>query len=100
MLNKYNMQLIFVISIIIFFSIIFGLVLLDLFDKVTLVEQMVWVEVDKAESIVDQHEDLNQNLQKQSEEVIQKEKALIQKKDSEKSALRTLLESFFGGKNN
>lgn len=95
--NK-TLILVALIFTIILFSIFFGLVLLDLLDKVTLVEQLVWAEMDKTEDVLEKQEDFYKNFQKQSDTIAKKQKALIQKKNVEKSAFRIFLESFFGVK--
>jgi hypothetical protein len=95
--NK-SLILVALIVTIILFSIFFGLVLLDLLDKVTLVEQLVWAEMDKTEDVLEKQKDLYKNFQKQSDTIAKKQKVIIQKKNLEKSAFRIFLESFFGVK--
>ena len=98
-MRKYDNKSLILVALIvttILLSIFFGLVLLDLIDKVTLVEQLVWAEMDKTEDVLEKQKDLYKNFQEQSDTIAKKQKVLIQKKNLEKSAFRIFLESFFG----
>lgn len=92
--NK-SLILVALIVTIILLSIFFGLVLLDLIDKVTLVEQLVWAEMDKTEDVLEKQNDFYKNFQKQSDTIAKKTESSYTKEEPRKECVQNFPRKFF-----